>query len=183
MKKDPLFIAILLTLFLSTTALAQTREQTTVQTASVKLGKVEGAVTVKYLNYPWGEVTFGYLEKGGNNYYSTRTWSVAHLITKVKTSIQGVELPAGDYALVVHPGGPDKKMTLSVIQVAGEFLKDGKWSEKAPEGKVMGKWDIEFEKMDDLADHMKIALEPQGKSVKLIIYYGNRKLVHTLTAS
>jgi len=49
------------------------RKLTTIQTAK------HDAVEVRFLNLPWGERTFAYLEVGGDDYYSHRNWPFAHL--------------------------------------------------------------------------------------------------------
>src|ERR671933_3033152 len=59
------------------------RKLTTIQTSAVDAGKTKNAVEVRYLNLPWGEATFGYIETGedprNRGYYAGRTWPIAHL--------------------------------------------------------------------------------------------------------
>src|SRR5215472_7497498 len=83
--------------------LAQTREQTTIQTAKASVKEKSDAIAVKYLNLPWGEKTFEYLEKGGDEYYSARSWPFARMIVGVPIHLDDHSLATGNYALVLTP--------------------------------------------------------------------------------
>ena len=96
---------------LARTALAQTpdkRKQTTIQTSK------DGSVSVQYLNLPWGEKTFSYMESGGNEYYSTRTWPFAHLKLEKDATWADKTLTAGNYVLYITPKSEKTPMTLTV---------------------------------------------------------------------
>src|SRR5437016_1497608 len=80
----------------------QTREQTTIQTASIEVKGKPTAISVKYLDLPWGEKTFNHIEKGDDNYYGTRSWPFARLIISVPVKVEDHDLSAGNYALVLN---------------------------------------------------------------------------------
>src|SRR4051795_12483732 len=70
------------------------RKATTIQTSAVDVGGTKSAVEVRYLNLPWGEKTFSYMEQGGNEYYSNRAWPVAHLKLARPATWKGTKLAA-----------------------------------------------------------------------------------------
>src|ERR1041385_4097146 len=90
------------------------RKLTTVQTSTLDVGGVKNAVQVRYLNLPWGERTFGYMEVGGDDYYSNRTWPIAQLTLAKSATLEGKELKAGDYIFVISPKSWSGPMSLSV---------------------------------------------------------------------
>jgi hypothetical protein len=157
---------------------AQTREQTTVQTANLDLATIKDAVSVSYLNFPWGEVTFSYIEHGTKgSYYGERTWPFAELDTKVPLTLEGTKMNPGQFALVIIPGEDVKPMTLSVVQFDGPtFVKPGNVFSPAPKGNVVYKKDVSFSTVDALSEHMKIELASTGQGFDLIVNYGNRRL-------
>lgn len=158
---------------------AQTREQTTIQTTHVDLGKVKDAVTFSYLNLPWGEKSFSYIEHGTkDSYYGERTWPFAQMDTKVPLSIEGTKLEPGQYALIITPGAENKSMTLSVVKFEGAtFLKPGNIFAPTPKGTSLYTKDVGFPMVDDLVDHMKIDVPVTKKGFDMVVNYGNRKLV------
>jgi hypothetical protein len=163
---------------------AQTREQTTVQTASLDLASTKEAVAVTYLNFPWGEVTFSYIEHGTKGtYYGERTWPFAQLDTKTPLTLEGSKLSPGQYALIIVPGEDAKPMTLSVVQFDGPpFVKPGNVFSPAPKGNVVYKKDVTFSTVDALFDHMKIDLASTGQGFDLNVNYGNRRLTKSFIA-
>jgi hypothetical protein len=173
------FAALLFLLaFLVSTGSAQTREQTTLQTANLDLATIKDAVAVSYLNFPWGEVTFSYIEHGTKGtYYGERTWPFAQLDTKIPLTLEGTKMNPGQFALVIVPGEDVKPMTLSVVQFDGPtFIKPGNVFSPAPKGNVVYKKDVSFSTVDTLSDHMKIDLASTGQGFDLIVNYGNRRL-------
>ncbi|MBZ5551772.1 MAG: hypothetical protein LAO21_03550 [Acidobacteriia bacterium] len=157
---------------------AQTREQTTLQAASLDLATIKDAVAVSYLNFPWGEVTFSYIEHGTKGtYYGERTWPFAQLDTKIPLTFEGTKLNPGQFALVIIPGEDVKPMTLSVVQFDGPtFVKPGNIFSPAPKGNLVYKKDVSFSTVDTVFDHMKIELASTGQGFDLIVNYGNRRL-------
>lgn len=111
------------------------RKLTTIQTASADSGKTKNAVEVRYLNLPWGEATFGYIETGvdprNKGYYSSRAWPIAHLRLNVPATYDGKKLAPGDYAFIITPRNPKTNtgMTLALesfkpAEAGGSFLKE-----------------------------------------------------------
>src|SRR5919197_990136 len=111
------------------------RKLTTIQTSAVGSGKTKGAVEVRYLNLPWGEATFGYIETGNDprnrGYYAGRTWPIAHLKLAAPAKYEGKKLAPGDYAIIITPANPkeNRGMMLSLASFTpgegGTFLKAG----------------------------------------------------------
>ena len=158
---------------------AQTREQTTIQTASMDVKDKKAAITVKYLDLPWGEKTFTYIEKGDDNYYGTRSWPFARLITTVPVKLEDHDLTPGNYALVINPAKKGQGMAITVVQISGdgEFLQSGNVFVEAPTGKTIFSAPAVFDTGDKvLADHMKITLGQAETGVTFTVLYGNRKL-------
>ncbi len=184
MIRKTFIVAFILALWaLVQTTSAQTREETTIQNATADLGKVKGAINVQYLNFPWGEVTFSYIEHGTKgSYYGERNWPFAQLDTKVPLNLDGTKINPGQYALVISPGSEAKPMSLSLVQFEGEtFLKAGNVFSPVPKGDTIYSKDITFETVDTTADHMKIDVNPTTQGVDLIVDYGNRRLEKSFT--
>ncbi|HEX9136181.1 MAG TPA: hypothetical protein VF905_04445 [Nitrospirota bacterium] len=173
-----LAVLLFLLAFLVKMGPAQTREQTTLQTANLDVATIKDAVAVSYLNFPWGEVTFSYIEHGTKGtYYGERTWPFAQLDTKIPLTLEGAKINPGQFALVIIPGEDVKPMTLSVVQFDGPtFIKPGNVFAPAPKGNVIYKKDVSFSTVDALFDHMKIDLASTGQGFDLIVNYGNRRL-------
>ena len=55
------------------------RKLTTIQVAATDDGKTKNVVEFRYLNLPFGAPTFGYMEVGGDRYYSNRTGPILHM--------------------------------------------------------------------------------------------------------
>jgi hypothetical protein len=179
MKKTVLVVAVLVAAIV---ALAQTREETTIQVASADVAKMTSAVQVKYLNLPWGAQTFSYIENGTDEYYSKRDWPFAHLISKVALKVGDVRLEPGDYVLVLTPGGQGKKMQVSIASfkpdASGTFLRPGNIFVPVPsDAKTVYKTEAAFTKDQKVVDHMKVEALSIGGQVKLNISYGDRRLV------
>ncbi len=168
-------IVILLAMMIA----AQTREQTTIQTASLDVNDKKAAITVKYLDLPWGEKTFTYIEKGDDNYYGNRSWPFARLITTVPTKLEDHDLAAGNYALIINPAKKGQPMAITVVQISGdgEFLQPGNIFVEVPAGKTIFSTPAVFDSGDKvLADHMKITLAQAETGANITVLYGNRKL-------
>jgi len=158
---------------------AQTREQTTIQTASLDVKDKKTAITVKYLDLPWGEKSFSYIEKGDDNYYGTRSWPFARMITTIPVKLEDHDLAPGNYALVINPAKKGQPMAFTVTQISGdgEFLQPGNVFVEVPTGKTIFSTPVTFETGDKvLADHMKIVLGQADNGITLTVLYGNRKL-------
>ncbi|MCS7079953.1 MAG: hypothetical protein NZ585_07870 [Chloracidobacterium sp.] len=162
------------------------RKATTIQTASAKLGNVADAVTVRYLNLPWGAQTFGYIENGGNQFYSTRTWPIAHLTLKARAKFFGREFDPGDYVLVIVPKGLAHKMGMQVrsFQPSGDrgtFLVPGNVFTETPDGPILASRPVEFKPGAPQSDAMRISLVAKKNMVEMTINYGDRSFTEKLT--
>jgi len=165
---------------------AQTREQTTIQTVSLDVKDKKAAITVKYLDLPWGEKTFTYIEKGDDNYYGNRSWPFARLITTVPVKLEDHNLAAGNYALVINPAKKAQPMAITVVQISGdaEFLQPGNIFVEVPTGKTIFSAPAVFDTGDKvLADHMKVTLGQADSGANLTVLYGNRKLNRLLVVA
>lgn len=185
MKKIVVLMLIIGLFLLVRFSAAQTREQTTIQTATFAKGPLADAVTVSYLNFPWGEVTFNTIEKGvKGSYYGERTWPFAQMNSKIPLTFEGTKLIPGQYALIITPGSEDKPMSLSVVPFEGPtFLKAGNIFSPTPKGEAVYTKDVSFDTVEALADHMKIDLAPTASGFDLVVNYGNRKLTKSFASS
>jgi hypothetical protein len=168
------------------------RKLTTVQTASANHGKTKNAVEVRYLNLPWGETTFGYIETGNdprnNGYYASRAWPIAHLRLNVPATYDGKKLAPGDYAFVITPRNPktNTDMTLALesfkpAAAGGSFLKAGDVFVETPkDAVVVTQKTIKFDKGGAVADQLEMTVNDQGKDVSIKFHYGDRTHVEKL---
>lgn len=164
------------------------RKATTIQTATAKLGKVNDGLTIRYLNLPWGPTTFGYMENGGNRYYSQRTWPLAHLTLKTKAEFFGKTLEPGDYVLVITPKGLAAQMGMQVGAFTpkgenGTFLVPGNVFTDTPEFKSVAAKPVTFKSGAPMSDTLKFNLVPQGNKVEIKIHYGDRMYSDIMTAA
>jgi hypothetical protein len=162
------------------------RKLTTVQTASADYGKTKSAVEVRYLNLPWGEATFGYIETGvdprNKGYYSSRAWPIAHLRLNVPATYDGKKLAPGDYAFVITPRNPktNTDMTLALesftpTEAGGTFLKAGDVFVETPKGaQVITQKTIKFDKGGAVAPQLEMWVGDKGKDVEIKFHYGDR---------
>ena len=198
-----LFAATCLVCLCAATALAQDnpmpaqrvdkRKLTTIQTAAIDAGATKNAVEVRYLNLPWGEATFGYIETGidprNNGYYSGRSWPIAHLTLAAPATFEGKPLAPGDYAIIITPANPkeNKGMMLSLAsfkpaEAGGTFLKAGDVFVEAPkDATVVVEKPIKFDKGAPAVDHLVIETQRMGHAVALNFHYGDRTLTEKLT--
>ena len=184
MPRDLRFFRLTTTIVLFATLVVgclatQSREQTTIHTTSLDVKDKKAAITVKYLDLPWGEKTFTYIEKGEDNYYGTRSWPFARLITTVPVKLEDHDLVPGNYALVINPAKKGQTMAFTVAQISGdgEFLQPGNVFVEVPAGKTIFSVPATFETGDKvLADHMQIVLGQADNGITLTVLYGNRRL-------
>lgn len=171
------------------------RKLTTIQTASADYGKTKDAVQVRYLNLPWGEATFGYIETGidtrNNGYYSGRPWPIAHLRLNLPATWDGKKLAPGDYAVVITPrdAKANKDMSLALesftpAEAGGTFLKAGDVFVEVPkDATVVGQKTIKFDKGGAVAPQLEVWVGKQGKDVDIKLHYGDRTLTEKLKLS
>jgi hypothetical protein len=168
------------------------RKLTTVQSASADYNKTQKAVEVRYLNLPWGEATFGYIETGidsrNGGYYAGRAWPIAHLHLAVPASYEGKDLKPGDYAFVITPRNAktNTDMTLALewfkpAEEGGTFLKAGNVFVETPkDAVVVAQKTIKFAKGGDPVDQLQMWVGNQGKNVEIKFHYGDRTLTEKL---
>jgi len=185
MKKLIILMLIVGLFLLVRLTAAQTRAQTTIHTATFAKGPLTDAVIVSYLNFPWGETSFNYIEKGTKgSYYGERTWPFAQLDSKIPLTFEGTRLNAGQYALVINPGDETKSMSMSIIPFEGAtFLKAGNIFSPTPKATAVYTKDVAFETVGEVVDHMKIAVAPNDQGFDLVVNYGNRKLTKSFTTA
>ncbi|MFL6209707.1 MAG: hypothetical protein ACJ74W_12695 [Pyrinomonadaceae bacterium] len=198
-----LLTAALVVTFCAVTALAQEtpmqgtprvdkRKLTTLQASAVDVGQTKSAVEVRYLNLPFGEATFGYIETGNDprnqGYYAGRTWPIAHLKLAAPATWAGKKLAPGDYAIVITPANPkeNKGMLLSLASFTpgegGTFLKAGDVFVDTPkDANIIVTKPITFAKGAPAIDHLVIETARTGHNVWLKFHYGDRTLTEKLT--
>lgn len=169
---------------------ADPRKRTTVQTLTVNVGTKKNAVELLYLNSPWGQTTFGYLEEGGSDYYSNRTWPFAHLKIHTKASYEGKSIEPGDYILYITPKNEsNKQMSISLASFKLEankktFLVNGDVFTETPENiDVLTTKPVTFAKGAELINSLKIELTASGSDVNINMHYGDRTLTEKLTVN
>ena len=165
------------------------RKLTTVQTASLDVGNRKGAVEVRYLNLPFGATTFGYMEKGGNRFYSNRTWPFAHLRLQTAATYEGKTLQPGDYVLIITPKSEQLKtssMTLSLARfkpatAGGTYLVPGDVFTQVPrDAEVVVQKPITFGSGAPTSNSLRITLDKEGQTVAMKLHYGDRTLTERL---
>jgi hypothetical protein len=168
------------------------RKLTTVQTAAADYGKTKGAVEVRYLNLPWGETTFGYIETGidsrNNGYYSGRSWPIAHLRLAVPATWGGHRLAPGDYAFVITPrdAKANRDMTIALesftpAESGGSFLKAGDVFVDTPkDAKLVAEKTVKFDKGGPVAPQLEVGVGRSGDGVDIKFHYGDRTHTETL---
>ncbi|MCA1815042.1 MAG: hypothetical protein LC746_01305 [Acidobacteria bacterium] len=171
------------------------RKLTTIQTASADYGKTKDAVQVRYLNLPWGEATFGYIETGldprNNGYYAGRAWPIAHLHLAVPAEWDGQKLAPGDYAFVITPrdAKANKDMAIALesftpAETGGTFLKAGDVFVETPAGaKVVAQKTVKFDKGAPVAPQLEVWVGKSGKNVDIKFHYGDRTHTERLKLS
>ena len=168
------------------------RKLTTVQTAAADCGDVNHAVVVRYLNLPFGEATFNYVETGkdpaNGGYYSGRTWPIAHLRLAAPAAHDGKRLAPGDYVIYITPRDPAKNadMTLSIAtfkpaMTGGTFLKPGDVFVETPkDAQVVSQKKVKFARGASKVDELQVWVGKQNDKVDIKFQYGDRTLVETL---
>jgi hypothetical protein len=144
-----------------------------------------GALSLHYLTIPWGPQTFAAMEQGGESFYAKRTWPFARLEAKEPFSLDGVAVSPGNYALVFHPNTPDNKgMSLELRKIAvPEFLVPGNVMTRTPEGESKVTSPASFATGAELASNLVLELQPAATGTKLVVRYGDRRLIKELGLS
>jgi hypothetical protein len=165
------------------------RKSTTIQTAAADIGDIKNAVEVRYLNLPFGAPTFGYMENGGDRYYSNRTWPILHLKLAREAIYEGKTLLAGDYVFFITPKSEKLKTTSMMLSLAsfkpdatrGTFLVPGDvFTETPKEAVVISQKPVTFGKGADAVPALQVSLDKEGKGVAIKLHYGDRTLTEKL---
>jgi hypothetical protein len=146
--------------------------------AAITIQEVDApGARVFHLNMPWGPETFAAMERPGEGFYNRRSWPFARLETSEALRIGETALSEGNYALVLHPNGPeDEGMSLEVRKIApGEFLQDGNVMTRTPEGETIWRAPVTFETVNATVPALEIALAPRAEGLLLAVRYGNRR--------
>lgn len=166
------------------------RKLTTIQTASADDGKIKAVVEVRYLNLPFGAPTFGYMEVGGDRYYSNRTWPILHLKLARKATYDGKALQPGDYVFIITPKSEQLKTTSMMLSLAsfkpdatrGTFLVPGDiFTETPKDAVVISQKAVTFDKGGEVAPALQVWVGKEGKTVSIKLHYGDRTLTEKLT--
>ncbi len=164
------------------------RSLTKVQTASVEVNGNKNAVELLYLNLPWGEKTFSYLEDGGSEYYSNRTWPFAHVKLNTKATYEGKSIEPGNYILFITPKNdknPQMSMSLASFKLEPDqqtFLVNGDVFTETPENaQVITSKPIQFAKGAPMLNALKIEVTTHGSEVNVNMHYGDRTLTEKFT--
>lgn len=168
------------------------RKLTSIQTAAANVGDTKHAVEVRYLNLPFGEATFGYVETGqdpnNQGYYSGRTWPIAHLRLAVAAAHEGKTLAPGDYVIYITPRDPaknaDMKLAFASFKPAAPgatFLKAGDVFVETPkDAQIVSERAVKFERGASKVDELQVWVGREGKDVQIKFHYGDRTLVERL---
>jgi hypothetical protein len=161
--------------------------RTTLHTATLDVGDTPNALRLRYLDVPWGPVTFGHMEKGDDQYYSQRTWPFAHLQLGVKAVYEGKELAPGDYVLIFTPKGKEPEMSLSIASFKPEssdstFLVAGDVQTPTPaDAVVIHKKPIAFAQVEPVAKALHFDLAKVDGGAEIRLHYGDRMLTERLS--
>lgn len=169
---------------------ADPRKATTIQVATFDDGKTKNAVEVRYLNLPFGEATFGYMEVGGNRYYSNRTWPIMHMKLARQAVYDGKTLQPGDYVFFITPKSEKLKADSMMFSLAsfkpdaarGTFLVPGDvFTETPKDAVVISQKPVTFGKGANNSPALQVSVGKEGDAVSIKLHYGNRTLTEKLT--
>jgi hypothetical protein len=152
------------------------------ETAAAKITRQEAKsadADVFYLSVPWGPNTFAEMESPTDSYYNRRTWPFARMETRRPLRFGGIEIPAGNNALVLHPNTPKNEgLSLEVRQIdVPEFLEEGNVMTRTPEGRTLWQGPVRFDTAADTVPALTIGILPAKGGFRLRIQYGNRVTV------
>lgn len=165
------------------------RKLTTIQTAAADDGATKNAVEVRYLNLPFGAPTFGYMESGGDRYYSNRTWPILHLKLAREAVYDGKTLQPGDYVFFITPKSEKLKTDSMMLSLAsfkpdatrGTFIVPGDVLTETPkDAVVVSQKPITFGKGAKNSPALQVWVGKEGKDVSIKLHYGDRTLTEKL---
>ena len=165
------------------------RKLTTIQVAAFDDGKTKNAVEVRYLNLPFGAATFGYMEVGGDRYYSNRTWPIMHLKLARQAVYDGKTLQPGDYVFYITPKSEKLKTDSMMFSLAsfkpdaarGTFLVPGDvFTETPKDAVVISQKPVTFGKGANASPALQVWVGKEGDAVAIKLHYGDRTLTEKL---
>ncbi|HEX8491463.1 MAG TPA: hypothetical protein VF658_01350 [Pyrinomonadaceae bacterium] len=166
------------------------RKLTTIQIAAADIGDIKNAVEVRYLNLPFGAPTFGYMEMGGDRYYSNRTWPILHLKLAREAVYDGKTLLAGDYVFFITPKSEKLKTDSMMLSLAsfkpdatrGTFLVPGDvFTETPKDAVVISQKPVTFGKGAPVSPALQVSVGKEDKAIAIKLHYGDRTLTEKLT--
>ncbi len=167
------------------------RKLTTIQTAAAADdGQTKNVVEVRYLNLPYGAPTFGYMEVGGDRYYSNRTWPILHMKLARTATYDGKTLQPGDYVFFITPKSEKLKTDSMMLSLAsfkptaagGTFLVPGDvFTETPKDAVVISQKAVTFGKGAPVAPALQVWVGKEGNDIALKLHYGDRTLTEKLT--
>jgi hypothetical protein len=166
------------------------RKLTTIQTAATDDGQMKNVVEVRYLNLPFGAPTFGYMEVGGDRYYSNRTWPILHMKLARTATYDGKTLQPGDYVFFITPKSEKLKTDSMMLSLAsfkpaaagGTFLVPGDvFTETPKDAVVISQKPVTFGKGAPVAPALQVWVGKEGNDISLKLHYGDRTLTEKLT--
>lgn len=170
-------------------AKADPRKATTIQVATFDDGKTKNAVEVRYLNLPFGAATFGYMEVGGDRYYSNRTWPIMHLKLARPAVYDGKTLQPGDYVFYLTPKSEKLKTDSMMFSLAsfkpdaarGTFLVPGDvFTETPKDAVVISQKPVTFGKGANSSPALQVWVGKEADAVAIKLHYGDRTLTEKL---
>lgn len=165
------------------------RKLTTIQVAATDDGQTKNAVEVRYLNLPFGGPTFGYMENGGDRYYSNRTWPILHLKLARPATYEGKALLPGDYVFYITPKSEKLKTDSMMLTLAsfkpdaagGTFLVAGNVFTDTPKDSiVVHQKAVTFGRGADVSPALQVRVDKEGKGISIKLHYGDRTLTEKL---
>ncbi|HEX8000625.1 MAG TPA: hypothetical protein VF528_19755 [Pyrinomonadaceae bacterium] len=165
------------------------RKLTTIQVAATDDGETKNAVEVRYLNLPFGAPTFGYMENGGDRYYSNRTWPILHMKLARAATYEGKSLLPGDYVFYITPKSEQLKTNSMMLTLAsfkptaanGTFLVAGNvFTETPKDAVVVSQKPVTFGKGAPVSSALQVSVGKEGKDVSIKLHYGDRTLTEKL---
>jgi hypothetical protein len=122
------------------------------------------------------------MERGEDSYYNRRSWPFARMETHAALTLDGTRVAPGNYALVFHPNGADKKgMSLELRKIdVPEFLQPGNAMTPTPAGETVYRAPVAFTTESETVPTLALSLAESKGAVGLEVRYGNRKLTKEL---
>jgi hypothetical protein len=139
---------------------------------------------VRFVDYHWQPDLLAAMAKGpGEVAEARRDWVLARVVVESRPlALEGVTLPAGNYALSLWPNHDGKGMAVEMRLVDMRDLYPRlNVIAPTPPGRTVYKGPARFEVQDPPAPRLDIAAAEDSGPIVLTIRYGDRRLALTLT--